>query len=310
MLSGALQKQRKSEPDVGSLPRKDWGGRGPLPLNIIRRVSYLDVMITEILDKMMVSGSLKTGGSSAAGALTGPRVPNHLVTGHLARGRSAEVWSARHILLGQDVALKILVTNAMDGPYDTRRTFLDEALLARTLSCEHLIQVFDVGMTEAGYPYFSMALATRTLQDCSSAADHLSGLRSTAIALTNLHKRGVVHCDVKATNVLYLEGDNARWVLSDLGLAWNRSRPILVGAGSFGSIAPERFTSAPPTARSDVYSFGRMVESVLARYLDRPSQKRAFQTIVTPLLSDDPDKRPQGLLQVVEELDELLASST
>jgi eukaryotic-like serine/threonine-protein kinase len=238
-----------------------------------------------------------------------PSVANHRITKFLGYGGSANLWAARHLLLEQNVALKVFRPNRFQRSTKQEDAFLNEARLARTLQHENLLQVFDVGTTEGGEPYFSTTLADGTLDTTRPFEDNINALVGVGMALEHLHSCGIVHCDVKPTNVLRVTRDFAvdrsactserpnagqsRWLLADLGLAWQRSQPVAVGSGSFGYIAPERFGEQPPTPQCDIFSYARLIEKCLRR-ANGPKFHcgQPLLSVLDAALAADPSKRP------------------
>jgi serine/threonine protein kinase len=207
------------------------------------------------------------------------------------------------------VALKVFRSNRFQRSITQDETFLNEARLARTLQHENLIQVFDVGATESGEPFFSTTLANGTLQPDLPFEENIEALISVGLGLDHLHSCGIVHCDVKPSNVLRVDADPKfcpstddaarkplppRWLLADLGLAWHRSSPVAVGSGSFGYIAPERFGSEPPTPRCDVFSYACLIERCLRKATSpyKFTCGQPLQAVLDAALSADPKKRP------------------
>jgi serine/threonine protein kinase len=231
-----------------------------------------------------------------------PTVPNHDVSACIGTGATGKVWRARHRLVDQPVAVKVLADGFRDRAELRRRSFRIEALIARTLPHPHLVQVFDVGMTTNGLPFLSMELAIRTLSEKDSLNTKLQALQGVAHALDHLHINGVVHCDVKPTNILLVSGGRKdRWILADLGMAWRAQDPIAFGAGTFGYVAPERFQKTPPTPASDVYSYARLAQHLLVPST-AGSSLLALETTLSKSLSIEPTERAPKATDLLAEI--------
>jgi serine/threonine-protein kinase len=147
---------------------------------------------------------------------------------------------------------------------------------------------------EGGYPYFTMSLVkgkdlkdwinSRPLVDFATLVDFLEIISKVCDALEFAHRRGVVHCDIKAQNVMV--GEAGQVYLMDWGGAELRYTPeMLAGDGEppirdtlprlpaeqtegkiFGTlsyIAPERAQGERPDARSDIFSMGGLIYAFL-----------------------------------------------
>jgi hypothetical protein len=113
-----------------------------------------------------------------------PTVPGHDVFARVGRGSTGTVWKARHRLVDQPVAVKVLSEGFRDRAEERRQSFCIEALISRTLAYRHLVQVFDVGLTTAGMPFLSMELAVRTLSEKDSMMTKLQALPRPSITFT------------------------------------------------------------------------------------------------------------------------------
>lgn len=194
-----------------------------------------------------------------------PRIGEYELIEKLGQGGMGEVYKARHPRLNTLVAVKILLPEiARDAAVATR--FKREAMLAAKLQDADIIQVLDVQEAD-GKCFIIMQFV-----DGQSLEQRLSGGRlgevealrvtaETARALAVAHDHGIVHRDVKPSNIMLTR--TGRIKLADLGLSKCRDEdsPALtesgVGLGTPHYIAPEqaRDTSAADS-RADIYSLG------------------------------------------------------
>ena len=147
----------------------------------------------------------------------------YVVVRLIGQGGMGEVYEVEHIELGRRAALKVLHRNHQDRP-DLAARLRGEARLLARLTHPNLVEVFDLGVTVDGRPYFAMPLLRgRDLRDEIARGGPLAA--TTAIALTaqaldglgTAHAAGLVHRDVKLEN-LFLGEDGALRVL-DFGVA-------------------------------------------------------------------------------------------
>lgn len=250
----------------------------------------------------------------------------------LARGGMGAVYRARRVLLGDDVAVKVLST-----PDDAslRERFLRESRAAAQLRHPHIVGVLDYDVDRQGHPFLVMeylngpsllqrlALDRRLpVTEVLEIAGHLCS------ALQLAHDAGVVHRDLKPANVVSHEYTPGRYVykLVDFGLANVRE---IAGAlkltmerqflGTVAYASPEQLRGEHVDARSDVYSFSAMLYElltgrppfehddpfvVITKHLLRdvppmrevvPDVPSALEAVVLQGLSKDPARRPASM---------------
>ena len=181
----------------------------------------------------------------------------------LGQGGMATIYRARDAQLDRDVAVKLLRPEFGRDP-DFLARFRDEAKAAASLSHPNIVAVFDFG-EEQSDPYIVMELIDG--QDLSSILRENGPLpprqaarvsAEVAKALQAAHVRGIVHRDVKPSNILV--GRDGRVKVADFGIAraLDDAQVTLPGVtmGSVHYFSPEQARGEPATQASDIYSLG------------------------------------------------------
>lgn len=203
-----------------------------------------------------------------AGLQPGGRLAGYLLEEEIGRGGMAVVYRAYDDRLERRVALKVIAPElARDEAFRAR--FIRESRAAAAVEHPHIIPVFDAGET-AGVLYLAMRYVpggdVRLLLDRAAplpVARACGLIAQVASALDAAHARGLVHRDVKPTNMLLdlsLAGSQPDHVyLSDFGLAKPAAAtPGLTIAGQFPGtlayVAPEQIQGRDTDGRADQYS--------------------------------------------------------
>ena len=177
------------------------------------------------------------------------------------------VYRAEQRILGRTVALKIIRPEIADSG-DYRERFLREARFAAAVDHPHVVSVFDAGEQD-GRLYLAMQwvdgldLATLIDREQRLAPERavLIGVQL-AQALQAVHDAGLVHRDVKPSNVLVRDiGGHDHAYLTDFGIAKAPAAPdSLTRTGSMigtpGYLSPEQIRGQQPGPRSDLYALG------------------------------------------------------
>ncbi|MGE5291205.1 MAG: serine/threonine-protein kinase [Micromonosporaceae bacterium] len=241
----------------------------------------------------------------------------------IGRGAMGTVWRARDELLDRDVAVKevrLPPSGSEEERAGSYQRTLREARTAARLSHPGVAAVYDV-VEELGRPWIVMELVNgRSLDRVIAEDGPLSPAvaarlgRQVLAALATAHTAGVLHRDVKPSNVIVAAG--GRVVLTDFGIATAEGDPSLTQTGmvmgSPGFLAPERIRGATATPASDLWSLGATlyaavegkgpydrhggaITTMAAVVTEEPPPPKScgpLTPLVRALLSRDPAERP------------------
>ncbi|GAA0950428.1 hypothetical protein GCM10009554_50370 [Kribbella koreensis] len=200
------------------------------------------------------------------------RLGRYVVRRRLGSGGFATVWLAHDEQLDAEVAVKVLADNwAHDD--SVRRRFLEEGRFLRRVESEHVVQVHDVGELEDGRPFLVLTyadrgtLADRLKKEPLALEPAIGVIVQVGRGLQALHRRGLLHRDVKPANVLFrsTDDDGERAVLSDLGLgkSLDEVSRITMPGGTPSYVAPEQAMGERLDQRADQYSLGAVAYAAL-----------------------------------------------
>ncbi len=285
--------------------------------------------------------------------MIGQTISHYQIKERLGQGGMGEVFLAEDLRLHRSVALKLL--RQRPGCEDEERSrIMREARAASALNHPNIAVIYDVEETDTpeGRVYLlSMEYVRgKTLADLAAGTalsldDVLDIVAQTADALAEAHARGVVHRDVKPSNVMVAQG---RVKVLDFGLAqmqprvddrtWSRDAthaPEGVFAGTPHYMSPEQALGRPVDPRSDIFSLGVVLYELLAGkrpfagdtflqiadtilHRDPPPIATRFSDIrlpeverlMTRMLAKDPASRPRDLREIVVELQRLRAGAS
>ncbi|MCU0258043.1 MAG: serine/threonine-protein kinase, partial [Solirubrobacteraceae bacterium] len=203
------------------------------------------------------------------------------VLGRLGAGSSGEVLRVRDRDGGREFALKLLHPRGGTDPGHLARAFHREFLVLAALRHPHLVAVHEHGVVEPspgdaggaarGAAWFTMDLVPgRPIDQALRGADGTTIARvadALLDALGALHRRGLLHGDVKAANILVgdaLAADPPPVTLVDLGLVARagRSEPGVL-RGTPATLAPETLRGGPLDGRTDLYALGCVLYRVV-----------------------------------------------
>lgn len=257
-------------------------------------------------------------------ALLGGRYALHESIG---RGAMAEVFRADDVVLGRTVAVKMLRT-APDGSLLAPRARTEMSLLA-SLNHHSLVTLYDAMVAPGHVPYLVMELVdgptlAERLHDGPMDAGEVAQLGAQlASALHVVHEAGIVHRDVKPSNILLatdpVPGRRPRAKLADFGVAYLAdgerftSPGMVIGTAAY--LAPEQVRGAQPAPPADIYSLGLVLREALtgerafpdatgigaitARLIESPGLPddlgEEWVALLGRMIAFDPEDRPTAL---------------
>jgi eukaryotic-like serine/threonine-protein kinase len=225
----------------------------------------------------------------------------------IGRGAMGVVWRARDQLLDRDVAIKeVQIADTLtDAERATafQRT-LREAKTAARLNHPAVVTVYDVA-EDGGRPWIVMQLVSaQSLDQVLATSGPLSPRRAAEMArqllsaLSVAHAAGVMHRDVKPSNVLLDRDDRA--VLTDFGIATFADDPKLTQTGmvmgSPGFTAPERIRGEDASPASDLWSLGATLYAAVEGHGPFEQRGGAITTMSAIINEDAPEAPTAGAL--------------
>ena len=208
----------------------------------------------------------------------------------LGRGGMGVVWRARDEETGQIVALKLLRAAYADDP-DYLERFTRELELTRRIHSAHVVSVLGYGVRE-GLPYLALeyvdgpSLRELLKEHGAYGWPEARGLLAqVAQGLADAHAAGIVHRDVKPSNILL--GSDGVAKLTDFGVSRGLDLTRVTGTstmlGTPAYLAPE----GPADERSDLYSLGCVAYELLAGAV--PFEGRSYQEVILRHVREAPD---------------------
>jgi len=259
-------------------------------------------------------------------------------------GGSSQVYLAQDTVLNREVAIKVLDAAAAAEP-TLRKMFVKEARALAALSHPSIVAVYDVGEVD-GLPFIVMEhLPGGSLKQRLERTGPMAPIEAVTHAvdvangLAFAHSKGIIHADLKPSNILFDSNDHAK--ICDFGIARtpqeDADTPQLFATAMY--VAPERVEGKQATPASDVYGLGLILYEMLVgkppfvsanaavllrdhvvrvpvppSHL-RPSLVRELDTIVLRTLAKEPRLRYQKASDVaqalvsIENLDKELATT-
>jgi len=225
--------------------------------------------------------------------MIGRKLDHYQILEKIGQGGVGVVYRAFDTLLDRQVAIKILSGDYAHDPA-ARKRMLREAKAASSIEHGNVVTVHGVGETREGEVYIVMALHEGVPLDeyiatgAASIEEAVRIVSEIALGLEALHRRGIIHRDIKPGNIILSDDGHAR--LIDFGLAklLGASKITKTGTtvGTLEYMAPEQAAGYATDARVDVYALGVVLYELLTGV--RPHQGEHKSVIVYSIVNQDP----------------------
>jgi len=268
----------------------------------------------------------------------GQHLAHYRIEEPIGEGAMGVVYRAHDTALDRPVAVKVLKPRVAEDEALVAR-FFREARAAARVNHEHLTHIYFVGEEEGAHFFAMELLPGENLDDYVKAYGPLSWAKAlrvlvqTANGLAAAHAAGVVHRDVKPSNIILLEDGRAK--VTDFGLAKSLHADVhatqagaLMGTPTY--MSPEQCRGGDVDARTDVYALGltawyllmgkapypggslgdmldrQMNEPLPSLRDERPELPRELDEALRRMCEKDPEKRPQDMHEVARMLTECM----
>ncbi|WP_437284936.1 serine/threonine protein kinase [Sorangium sp. So ce406] len=216
--------------------------------------------------------------ASARGELPpGTVAGDYILEGFIARGGCGVVYGARHARTGRPAAVKVL-SEAVAHSRRVVERFAREIEALQLISHPNIVEIYEVGEMDNHQPFYAMErLEGQTLDALIRAETRLAPREALELfepicaALGAAHAAGIIHRDVKASNIFICSGKPRTVKLLDFGIAklmgpeegqtWLTTAGRMPGTPSI--MAPEQILGGPIDARVDVYALGVLLHRML-----------------------------------------------
>src|SRR6266567_7448138 len=267
--------------------------------------------------------------TSMSESMIGRTVSHYRILEKIGEGGMGVVYLAEDTLLGRRVAIKTIHSRAGAEDRHFRARFLREARAVSALSHPHIATIYDYGETEEGEPYIVMELIKGATLGELMLTENLTISRAIEIikqvgdALAEAHRQGIIHRDIKPTNVAINERGHVK--VLDFGLAkqvgleaaditdperqtlmvMHTRDGMIVGTPMY--LSPEQALGNEVDARSDLFSLGSLLYECIA---GKPAFfGKSAADICAKVMRDDPPPPSTLNPAVPKELDRIALKS-
>ena len=244
------------------------------------------------------------------------RIGKYMVINQVGRGSTGAVYLSHDPYYGRDVAIKVYsadISGQDERARMARKMFLSEAHMVGLLHHPNILPIYDAG-EEGGHCYVvtehvhgARTLASYCRSDNLLRLDDLVEIMfKCAKALHYAHTRGVIHRDVKPSNIMLTQDSDVRIIDFGIALVADSDISRIEGiAGSPSYMSPEQVQSLDITPRSDLYSLGATLYELLTG--SRPFKGSNLPKLLHQIVYATPPPIHSFREDIPEEFEEVVA---
>ena len=240
----------------------------------------------------------------------GRRIAQYLIQQPLGAGGMGVIYKAQDERLGRQVALKFLPPHLSADPHAKTR-LVEEARAAAALDHPNVCTIYEIGETDDGQLFIAMplydgeTLQTRLERGRLAFDEALPIALQVARGLAHAHDSGVVHRDVKPSNIVVLPDGTAK--VLDFGIAQIHAAAVndpqrLIGTTAY--MSPEQAGARQVDARSDIWSLAIVIHEMLAGA--RPFCGDDGRAVLQAILTEEPRLTATSYPDVPDGVDRIL----
>jgi len=246
------------------------------------------------------------------------RIGKYVIINEVGQGSTGRVFLSHDPYYGRDVAIKLYnIENEEDEQKArvTRKMFFNEAQMMGRLQHPNILPIYDAGEENGSYYVVTEHVhGARTLaaycrpDNLLRIDDVVEIMFKCAKGLHYAHGRGVIHRDVKPSNIMLTLDNDVRVI--DFGIALIKDSDVsrIEGiAGSPSYMSPEQVQSAEITHRSDIYSLGAVMYELLTGY--RPFRANSLSKLLHQIVYATPPPIHTLRAGIPEEIEEVVMTA-
>jgi serine/threonine protein kinase len=246
------------------------------------------------------------------------RIGKYVIINEVGQGSTGRVFLSHDPYYGRDVAIKLYNIESEEDEQRarvTRKMFFNEAQMMGRLQHPNILPIYDAGEENGSYYVVTEHVhGARTLaaycrpDNLLRIDDVVEIIFKCAKGLHYAHSRGVIHRDVKPSNIMLTLDNDVRVI--DFGIAIIKDSDVsrIEGiAGSPSYMSPEQVQSAEITPRSDLYSLGAVMYELLTGY--RPFRANSLSKLLHQIVYASPQPIHTLRNGIPEELEEVVMTS-